>query len=76
MTTAIPETDHYIRIQCDNCGRTYQGRRRPAPGEPLIRRTDTCIYCRIGNYDAPSWPTGNRIPHRQPNSRPGRIHVA
>ena len=77
-TTAIPKTDLPIRIQCGNCGRTYQGRRRPASGEPVIRHTSTCIYCRCraGNYDAPSWPTGNRVPHRQANPRPGRIHVA
>ena len=72
---ATIETHNTIRVECDNCGRHYHGRRMPAPGQTRTIRANTCIYCRATNGQAPTRLAAGRDNHHPPR-RHGRIQVA
>ena len=69
------EIHHTIRVECDNCGGYYHGRRMPAAGQTRTIRANTCILCRATNGAAPTRQAatgGNQHPPR----RHGLIQVA
>ena len=73
--TLTTDTHHTIRVECDNCGRHYHGRRMPEPGQTKTIHANTCIYCRAANGHAPKRNTAGRRNHHPPHRR-GRIQVA
>ena len=72
---ATTEIHNTIRVECDNCGRYYNGRRMPEPGQTRTIRANTCIYCRATNGQAPTRTADGRRNHLPPG-RHGRIQVA